>query len=202
MPRRDEGQELVEFLNERTYPERRAHRLDPQAYAAHDCIYFFTICAREHGDVFTCTTLAEGTIAALKWCRAQHGWKLFAYCLMPDHLHFLVQLPERDARILDGGGRGLVPEGILDQISRFKRFTTTQVWRKAGGQGTLWQKSSYDRIIRFGASIEAAAYYTLNNPVRKGLVIDWPDYPYSGIMDPWRPEPDHTETSPDQRESQ
>lgn len=186
MPRPDEGQELIEFLNERPFPQRRRHRLSPDAYAAHDCVYFFTVCARGHGDVFAEASLAEGVIEALRWCRRYHHWKLYAYCLMPDHLHFLIQLPERDARIRDAGGRGLVPEGVLEQISAFKRYTTTQLWKKLGGQGSLWQKSSYDRIIRYGDSIEAAVCYTLENPVRKGLVKEWRDYPYSGIMDPWR----------------
>ncbi len=54
-----------------------------------------------------------------------------------------------------------------------------------GGTGPLWQRSSYDRVIRYNKSIEAAVFYVLNNPVRKGLVEDWQQYPYSALVDPW-----------------
>ena len=83
------------------------------------------------------------------------------------------------------GVRGIVPEGILDQVGTFKRFTTTQIWWKQGGAGRLWQRSSYDHVIRYNKSVEPVVHYVLNNPVRKGLVRDWEDYPYSAIEDRW-----------------
>jgi REP element-mobilizing transposase RayT len=104
---------------------------------------------------------------------------------MPDHLHFIVKLPPREIRYDKAGARRKVPEGILDQVGDFKKFTTTQVWWKYGGAGRLWQRSSYDQIIRYNDSIQAAANYVLDNPVRKGLVEKWQDYPYSAIVDRW-----------------
>ncbi len=86
---------------------------------------------------------------------------------------------------INAGARGLVPESILDQIGNFKKYTTTQVWWKHGGQGLLWQKSSYDRVIRYNESVQEAVSYVLNNPVRKGLMKRWDDYPNSSVVDPW-----------------
>jgi len=34
-------------------------------------------------------------------------------------------------------------------------------------------------------SSEDAVRYVLNNPVRKGLVEVWDQYPYAAIVDPW-----------------
>jgi len=110
---------------------------------------------------------------------------MHCYCLMPDHLHFIVRLPEGESRQYNAGARGWVEAGLLDQIGAFKRYTTTQIWRSAGGVGPLWQRSSYDRAMRADGSIDAAVHYVLNNPVRRGLVQRWEEYPYSGIVDPW-----------------
>jgi REP element-mobilizing transposase RayT len=49
----------------------------------------------------------------------------------------------------------------------------------------LWQKSSYDRVIRYNETVEAAVNYVLNNPIRKGIVDRWEDYPFSAIIDSW-----------------
>ena len=102
---------------------------------------------------------------------------------MPDHLHFLLSLPDRDCRWINAGARGFVPEGVLEHVGRFKQYTTTQVWWPRGS-GNLWQKSSYDSVVR-DAGIPTAAAYILDNPVRKGIAARWEDYPYAAIVDPW-----------------
>src|SRR5688500_16389827 len=92
---RNDRQELVDYLNawEAARPVRRAHRL-PAAYYATDCwCFFWTLCARERGRPFEDRGLAQAVVEALVWRRERHHWKLLCYCLMPDHLHFVVQLP-------------------------------------------------------------------------------------------------------------
>jgi REP element-mobilizing transposase RayT len=179
--------ELIRFLNtdHAGKPNRKKHRLPMECYSLSDCEYFFTLCAHHQGTPFTDATLAGAVVESLLWRRSQHDWMLFCYCLMPDHLHFIVKLPPREIRYDKAGARGRVPEGVLDQVGNFKKFTTTQVWWKYGGTGRLWQRSSYDKIIRYNGSIQAATTYVLDNPVRKGLVEKWQDYPYSAIVDRW-----------------
>ena len=75
-------------------------------------------------------------------------------------------------------------EGVLDHLSRFKSFTTTQSW-KYGFRGSLWQKSSYDRVLDLEKPFEEVARYILENPVRGGLADQWEEWPYSQIVDPW-----------------
>lgn len=40
-------------------------------------------------------------------------------------------------------------------------------------------------MFRYDESMQKAAWYILNNPVRKGLVAEWQDYPYAAIVDSW-----------------
>src|SRR5205823_4364582 len=109
---------------------------------------------------------------------------LFCYCLMPDHLHFVCRLKEDQVRIVNAGARGLHVEGVLDHRARFKSYTTTQSW-KHGLVGPLWQKSSYDRVFDLARPLEEVIEYTLDNSVRKNLVLDWHDWAYAKIVDPW-----------------
>lgn len=36
--------------------------------------------------------------------------------------------------------------------------------------------------------METAVYYVLENPVRKGLVECWEEYPFAAVVDRWEPE--------------
>jgi len=179
--------ELIDHLSaeDAAKPDRKKHRLPMNCYAASDCEFFFTVCARHQGMPFTNPDLAGAIVECLLWRKKHHGWMMFCYCLMPDHLHFILKLSPHEAVPVNAGTRGQVLTGVLDQIAGFKSFTTTQIWWKQGRAGRLWQKSSYDRVIRHNDSIRHAASYVLDNPVRKDLVKQWQDYHYSRIVDPW-----------------
>jgi hypothetical protein len=99
-------------------------------------------------------------------------------------LHFLCRLTERQVKLVNGGRRGIAPEGVLDHLSRFKSYTTNRSWR-LGLHGQLWQKSSYDRVFDLDWPFEEVAQYVLENPVRRGLVNDWNEWEHSVIVDPW-----------------
>src|SRR3569833_420910 len=91
----DLGQELLEYLSEvaaRRF-RHRPHRLPHNSYAATDCEYFFTICTRDRMPVFQQPQIAEQIVEALLWRRDRHRWTLYCYCLMPNHLHFVMRLP-------------------------------------------------------------------------------------------------------------
>jgi hypothetical protein len=93
-------------------------------------------------------------------------------------------LAESVAKLVDAGARGAQLEGVLDHLARFKSFTTNSSW-KLGLQGQLWQKSSYDRVLDLQRPFQEVVKYTLENPVRKGLVQDWEEWPYARLVDPW-----------------
>ncbi len=170
--------------DEQPLPQRKLHRLSPSVYATTEYEYFFTVCARHQGTPFNDRRLADAVIESLLWTRQNYDWLLFCYCLMPDHLHFVCRLTDPDLKSVNAGARGILPEGVLDHLARFKSFTTSQSW-KLGFKGKLWQKSSYDRVLDMERPFEDIFGYTLDNPERKGLVQNWRDWPYTRIVDPW-----------------
>jgi REP element-mobilizing transposase RayT len=172
------------MTNDAHRPERKCHRLSAAVYADVEHAFYFTVSAARQSSPFTNKALAEKVVESLLWTRSQYHWLLFCYCLMPDHLHFVCRLTGRDVHVVNAGARGILPEGVLDHLGRFKSFTTNAYW-KLGFHGTLWQKSSYDRVFDLEKPFEEVVQYVLDNPVRKGLVADWTQWPYAKIIDAW-----------------
>jgi REP element-mobilizing transposase RayT len=94
-------------------------------------------------------------------------YELYAYCLMPDHLHALVSPADSET-----------PVATL--LRRFKSFTT-RVFQKRTGIARLWQLSARDRLLRPAEDPVSLAAYIANNPVRRGLVQVWTDWPYTRV---------------------
>ena len=140
------------------------HRLPGFDYADPAHAYFLTMCARS-GTPFTDERLASEVVASLHWLRANRGLVIYAYVLMPDHLHLLVR-PRRGDRTV----------GAL--IGAFKSFTTRQSW-DLGHRGALWQPRFYDHVVDDHDEAIAIMRYILENPVRKGLVQMADDYRWS-----------------------
>jgi len=89
---------------------------------------------------------------------------------MPDHLHLLMSLSDSYAK------------NLQTWIRSFKRYSTKSA-KNIININRLWQKNFYDQIVRKEKSLVKIAEYILNNPVRKGIVGEWKDYPYCGIID-------------------
>lgn len=114
--------------------------------------------------VFAQLPAARQAIAALRDCDSQGFSSTLAYVLMPDHLHWLVQL-------YDGSLSAL--------LQRFKSCSAGQVNRLHRRIGkTLWQPGFHDRAVRDDADIRAMARYIAANPIRAGLVNNIGQYPH------------------------
>jgi len=88
-----------------------------------------------------------------------------AFTIMPNHVHWVFQLFEKDTE-----GKPVYLQDILQSI---KRFSSNQINKAENREGTLWQKESFDTTIRDEKHLYYAIRYTLQNPVKAGLVADW-----------------------------
>ena len=52
--------------------------------------YFVTLCCAARRRVFADAERASGIVGELRQQAAAHGFAVYAYCVMPDHLHLLV----------------------------------------------------------------------------------------------------------------
>ena len=99
-------------------------------------------------DTETFVGLIAGTVQ-------RYGWRLYAYCVMPNHFHLLLDTPHSN---LSGGMQWLK--------SGYARWFNRQV----GREGALWERRFWDRAADDEAGPVSIAQYLILNPVRAGLV--------------------------------
>jgi REP element-mobilizing transposase RayT len=82
---------------------------------------------------------------------------------MPDHLHLLIEGKEEDS-------------DFRKFISMFKQKINYHFKNIEGNP--LWQKDYYEHVLRRDENTIQVIKYILDNPVRKGMVKDFRDYPF------------------------
>lgn len=152
------------------YHPPRNQRLDPELYTYANRVYFITVRAYRNQSPFVTAALNAHTLDVLRNEQSRLRCEVFTYCLMPDHLHFLVSPCE------DG-------VSVLTFTDQYKGKATNGSWQ-FGWRGKLWQPRYYDHIVRNDESLLEIAQYILDDPVRKGLVERAEDWPWSGHMNP------------------
>src|SRR5579863_6580614 len=127
--------------------------------------HFVTLCAFERRRYFDERSTAEWLLRVLSGECARDLFLTRAYCLMPDHLHLLMQGVSLNAN-------------LLRFVQSFKEKTSYRFWMRQ--REPLWQVSFYDHILRGEDAPADVAWYIWMNPVRGGLVRKAEDYPFSG----------------------
>ncbi|MCA9844996.1 MAG: transposase [Dehalococcoidia bacterium] len=142
------------------YP--RISRLDPAAYANSDECFHLTLNAHPKFHVWP-IALRELIWGMTYGQREDDRIKLFAACLMPDHLHLLASPSRTD---------------IMTFVNAFKSYSTRKSW-ELGNRNALWQPRTWDRSIRSDADFVAVAEYIVRNPVSAGFVESETAWPHS-----------------------
>ncbi len=143
---------------------RRRNRLRRDAYIGQQW-YFITLNARDGLPVFGGEPVVNLLLETLRAACAKHSFNIYAYCFMPDHINVETL--------------GLASKSDLSEFMRTWKGTSTVPLRELGFNDPL-QKGFYDHILRPGDNQDAVAWYIFNNPVRKGLVKDPRQWPFSG----------------------
>ena len=134
--------------------------------------YFVTICTDRKKNVFVKNNhFIEKIIEVLDQTGKKQFFTVWVYCFMPDHLHILVE--------------GInVHSDLKKFVKDFKQ--RTGYWYKheeeSSAGNKLWQPGYYEHVLRKEEDTTEVLWYILNNPVRKGLVVHYLDYRYSGSL--------------------
>src|SRR5690606_14750828 len=127
--------------------------------------HFLTYCTFARARVFTTRDIVALVNAQFLRAAIENSVDVLTYCFMPDHVHLLVEGadPGADAKAF---------------IARSKQYSGYRYRARTGGR--LWQRDSFDRVLRDTEGTIAVARYILGNPVRAGLVNRPLDYPFTG----------------------
>jgi len=92
----------------------------------------------------------------------------YAFTIQSNHVHWVLYVFDTDEK-----GNPVYLQDILQSV---KHNSSTVITKIEGINGPLWQKESYDTTIRDDAHLYNAIEYTINNPVKAGLVENWYDW--------------------------
>ena len=95
-------------------------------------------------------------------------YQLYAWVIMPNHVHILLPL--------------VAPSKLFHSLKGFTARGANLMLRRAGAP--FWQRESYDRWIRDDRERERVQAYIEDNPVKAGLVAQCRDYRWSSAFQP------------------
>jgi REP-associated tyrosine transposase len=102
--------------------------------------------------------------AVLEQTRARHQARIYAYVLMPEHVHLLINEP---------------PMILLAQfLKSLKQMTSRKL---KGDRESFWQDRYFDRNIRGEDARSEVIRYIHRNPVKRGLVGSPDEYRWSSF---------------------
>ena len=127
-------------------------------YSEANRIYLITTVTERRELIFDDLIAARIVINTLKEEQARENAETLAFVLMPDHLHWLMQL---------GNDRSL-----SSVVATIKSVSAHRLARK------IWQDGFHDYALRKKEDIQGTARYIVANPLRAGLVKKIGDYPH------------------------
>jgi REP-associated tyrosine transposase len=86
-----------------------------------------------------------------------------AFVVMPDHMHWLLQLGSN--------------QNLSRVVGSMKSGSSRQMRRRRQPGASIWQSGFHDRALRCDEDLAQVARYIIANPLRAGLVERIGDYP-------------------------
>jgi putative transposase len=127
--------------------------------------YFLTICTDNRAEFFRETAVVDAVVEQFLRRSREEEIAIIVYCVMPDHMHLLVDGESEDA-----------------DLTRFVKLAKQRTGHafKQKHRKRLWQKGYYEHVLRDEERTEEVVLYIIENPVRKGIVQNPMDYPHWG----------------------
>ena len=150
-------------------PMRRCHRLPRAAYADLAAVCSVCVAVKGRRAIFADARAARVAVDVLKGHAVTTGVGVYAFCVVPDHVHLVVSpSPAND---------------IIAFVGQWKNLVQRELWR-FGLTGSIWQTGFWDRLLRRPEAIHEAIRYVHDNPVRAALVVEARMYAFSSAAEP------------------
>ena len=106
-------------------------------------------------------------------------YELYAACVMPDHVHLLIEpMVERQ----DDSGQSVF-FSLSKILHSIKSFTANRINKIEDSSEPVWEKESFDRLIRSDRDLQEKFHYILRNPWDSGVAKQNEDYQWVWTQD-------------------
>ena len=100
-------------------------------------------------------------------------YELYAACVMPDHVHLLIE-----PMIQRADNSGPVFFSLSKILHSIKSFTATRINKIEKANRAVWETESFDRLIRSESDLQEKFLYITRNPWNAGVAKRGEDYPW------------------------
>ncbi|MCK4909631.1 MAG: transposase [Planctomycetes bacterium] len=118
--------------------------------------YFMTCVTENRQPTFNNKKNISLLLNAFNIYRQKYQFKILAYCILPNHLHWLIIPTEQ--------------YNISQIMKAIKAYSTKQINKIRGWNGPLWQHQFLDHIIRKEEDYKSHIDYIHKNPFKHNLV--------------------------------
>ena len=156
-------------------------------------MYFLTITVVGWIDVFSRQSYRDIVIDSLKYCHHSKGLNIYAYVIMSNHLHMIVQSPEGKLSAIIRDFKKFTSRQIMKSIienpkeSRsvwmLKLFRYFAKFNKKNENYQFWKKDNRPIELFNPKWINQKINYIHQNPVQAGIVDQPEHYIYSSARD-------------------
>jgi REP element-mobilizing transposase RayT len=154
-----------------------------------DYPYFITLTVVGWIDIFTRRCYCDVVIDSWKYCIEQKGLEIFAYVIMPSHIHMVTRSLNGELNKILRDSKSFTSKKILGLIEKmpgesrrewllhmFKYFAKFQKQNKTY---SFWQKTNHPIELNYPEIIDQKIAYIHNNPVESGYVTNPESWYYS-----------------------
>ena len=155
--------------------------------------YFITFATVYWIDLFTRSTYCDVVIDSIKYCQISKGLIVYAWVIMPSHLHMIIGTKEKDMqnilRDLKSFTSRKIKEEIKSHPEESRKEWLIKMFEKAGrangnnNDWQLWQQNNHPIELWDNYMIDQKLHYLHENPVKSNFVRRAEDYFYSSAID-------------------
>jgi putative transposase len=156
-------------------------------------LYFVSFATVHWVDVFVRRLYFDCLTTNLNCCANEHGMEVFAWCIMPSHVHLVFRTDKSKPENLIGGFKSVTSRQLINLIANnpqeSRREWLLNAFAKAGSfnsnniKNQFWQQHNKPIQLWSSEVIQQKIDYVHNNPVVAGFVESSYEYLYSSARD-------------------
>lgn len=158
-----------------------------------DYRYFLTLTTVGWIDIFTRSRYCDMIIKNLRYCIENKGLLVYAYVIMPSHLHLVARHDGAKLNQVIRDFKSFTAKEILQSVESetgesrrewlIHMFQYFARYQKQNAKYMFWQKTNHPIELSYPAIIDEKIEYVHNNPVEAGYVSDPSFWVYSSAGD-------------------
>lgn len=162
---------------------RKYKFLDPQG------IYFVSFATVNWIEVFTRNVYRDILVDSLKYCQEEKGLILYAWCIMPNHVHLIIGTMDKKLQDIMRDFKAFTSRKLREEIEvcpeESRKEWMLWMFKRAGLKNgrnqdwQLWQQNNHPIEIYTSKVISQKLEYLHNNPVKAGYIDNAENWLYS-----------------------